>query len=78
MFSIGADMLEVVSMSSSDADVNTLHWLHDEATGSASEKKQWMTLQYIAYIALILQLLASKIIVCGSTHQMFCSTTIGW
>ena len=35
MFSIGADMLEVVFISSSDADVNTLCWLHDKATGSA-------------------------------------------
>ena len=34
MFSIGAGMLEIVSISTSDADVNTLYWLHDEATGS--------------------------------------------
>ena len=45
---------------------------------ASSGKKQWTTLQYIAYIALIARLLASKIIVCGSAHQMFCSTTIGW
>ena len=31
-------------------------------------------LQYIAYIVPIVQLLAPKIIVCGSTHWMFCST----
>ena len=35
IFPTGADMLEVVSISLSDADVNTLCWLHYEATESA-------------------------------------------